>query len=385
MVKLKGMISRKKRIVVCLMFLAFSTYAYANPNDGFYNGSMISTDCGTGSISLTITNGQVAGSLTSSGTSYTLTGGNDSGTSIDFYAPANAYFFAGTISNGLITGSYMTKSGTVCTGVSYSLSRVSSDAGDSEIVDLKTFNAVQELNSRKEVTDKIVTEVFVNPQPKLTPGNKEVSPGMTMAADYKYVNIPLSYSFSESLKITGELPVIYHNEDFYLGNLSGIATHYSGDLNDQLVLTTLQMDLPTGDEEIGGGGINVQAGQSRVFDIENARVFVSYLYRYTSEVDELNTGDTLNLAAGIDFRLGSLSLLQSDNVYGIVTLQNVTESQYDSVGLNDDKKLLDLTLGLIWTKWRLRAGLSVPVMTISDQINNSDRLASMDVGYRWGL
>ncbi|MBU2648945.1 hypothetical protein KKI24_29835 [bacterium] len=375
--------------VILTLFLALvASTAIAEENDGTYTGSMTSSDCGTGTLTVTLLNRNLTGTLVHSGTTYTLTGAmqNSTGTGIDFYETSSIFFFVGNASNGIISGTYITQNGTACNGASFSLNRTSTTA-TADIINTQSFNAVQELAARKAVTDKIVNEVFVESQPRLVPGTMDLTPSLTATSRYKYVNIPLSYAYSENLKFAGQIPVVYVDETFYNGDVSVQGTLYTGSLDEgQLVLTTVELGLPTGSKKIGGGGFRVQAGQARVMDLEENRLFYSYSYMYTSEVDKLDTGNILNLAGGIDFPLiNFFSFLQSDKGYTIATGQMITEGEYDGTGLNDDRILLDLTLGLIWRKWDLRGGISIPIMTISDRFNNSDRLVSLDVGFRWGV
>jgi len=371
---------------IALILIALSASSVrADANDGVYQGSVSSSDCGSGALLVSMTDGNLTGSVTISGTTYSLMGSVAYGSHLDFYTASNVYFFVGTIGSGTISGNYMTHNGAVCNGVSFSLSRLVSPNDSANIISQRSFDAVQELAARKEVTTRIVDEVFLAPEPKPSAGDLEVTPSATAAAGYQYFSIPASYAFSPRLKLGAALALAYADSSFFLGNLTGRATHYYGELDEQLVMTSVAIDLPTGDQKIGAGGFNVQASQTRVLDRDAIRFMFAYSYRYTSEVDRLNTGNTVNLAGGLDYPLGDLTFLDCDRAYGIVTGQHMSESTYDDAGLNDDKILLDLTAGLIWHQFNLRAGISVPILTLSDQIDNGDRLIAVDVGFRWGL
>jgi hypothetical protein len=373
-------------ISILLIALA-SQNAFAEENDGTYTGTMNSSDCGSGTLSVTLLNRQLTGTLVHSGTTYNLTGAMaNSGTGIDFQETSTVFFFAGNVSHSTISGTHITHNFVTCNGASFSLTKTPTTV-TADIVNTQTFNSVQELAARKEVTDKIVNEVFVEQKPRLIPGTMDLTPSITATSEYKYFNIPLSYAFNKTLKFAAQIPVIYVDDTFYNGNVSVQGTFYSGSLEeDQLVLTSIELDLPTGNKKIGGGGSRVRASQARVMDLDENRLFYSYAYLYTFEVDKLDTGNVINVAGGIDFPLIDIfSFLQSEKGYTIATGQMITESRYDGTGLNDDRILLDLTLGLIWRKWDLRGGLSIPVLTISDNISNSDRLISLDVGFRWGV
>jgi len=321
------------------------TLTYAEANDGNYTGTMTSSDCGSGSLRVTLTNKQLVGAMVHSGTTYSLTGKmNNSGTGIDFYTPSNLFFFAGNASNGTISGTYMTNNGTVCNGVSFSLARETETA---DTVPQDSFNAIQELNARKEVTDKIVNEVFVAPEPRFIPGTMNITPSVTATSAYKYFNIPFSYAYSETIKFTTQLPIIYVDDSYYSGNVSIQGTHYSESVEkDEFFFSTVQFGLPTGSKKVGGGGFQFQASQARVNDLDQNRIFYSYSYRYTSEVDKLDSGDIINLATGLDFPLTNhFYFLQCEKAYSIATGQVIGESEYDGSGLEDDRTLLDLTLG----------------------------------------
>jgi hypothetical protein len=381
-----------KKLLLTVWILAFTVLAapsvLADANDGIYSGSISSADCGSGTLLINMADGLLTGSASIAGTTYALTGGPAHGTQLDFYTTDQSYFFVGTIGNGSIAGTYMTKSGSACSGVSFSATRVSTPSPpveSADIISYKQFDAIQELSARKEVTNRIVDEVFMAPEPRPSAGDKEANPSVTAAADFQFFNLPVSYAYSEALKLGASISLAYADKALYIGNLSGRATYYYGDLWEQLVLTTVAVDLPTGDRKIGAGGLNVQASQTRVMDRDSARVMFAYSYRYTSEVNSLDTGNTANFAAGLDHPFHIMPFLGCDRAYAIATAQQVDETTFKGNGLDDGKILVDLTGGLIWQKWNLRAGISLPVLTFSNQIHNGDRLISVDVGYRWGL
>jgi len=182
------------------------------------------------------------------------------------------------------------------------------------------------------------------------------------------------------------LPIAHVDDEFLFGNIAGTATLYSGDFDSQLVLTFAGMELPTGSKKIGGGGINLQVGQARVKDYDDTRGYISYGYRYTSKVDDLDTGDTLNFVIGMDTPLEKdLPIIgRNYSVYGIAITQNVGSTKYADFDLKDGRTTLDLSGGLIWRAKNIRFGLTLPIITISDEIDNSDRIMSLDIGYRFG-
>lgn len=371
-------------LLLGLLFILVSTVVFADSNDGAYKGNMSSSDCGSGVLSVVLANGNLTGTMVQSGTTYSMTGAV-SGATIDFHAPGNVFFYAGNIGNGMITGNYMAHNGSVCSGVSFSLTRTDASTGSSSLTN-KEISAIQDLNDRKKITNQIVNDVFVNTTPTLEPENMEVTPSVTATSSYKYFNIPLSYAFSERLKFSAELPVIYVDENFYSGNLAVQGTQYSKSSNNQhRVLTTVQLTLPTGDAKIGEGGFEFFASQARVMKMKDSRVFVSYGYRHTTEANDLDTGNTINGALGMDYPLEGYTFYDIDKAYGLITGQSVSESQYDGVGLDDQRLLLDATIGLIWAKYNIRFGLSVPIFTVSESLDNSDRLLSLDIGYQWGI
>ncbi|MFH2132780.1 MAG: hypothetical protein ABIK68_20545, partial [bacterium] len=101
-------------IVLTLFFALVASTAIAEENDGTYTGSMTSSDCGTGTLTVTLLNRNLTGTLVQSGTTYTLTGAmqNSTGTGIDFYETSSIFFFVGNASNGTISGTYITQNGT---------------------------------------------------------------------------------------------------------------------------------------------------------------------------------------------------------------------------------------------------------------------------------
>jgi len=292
--------------------------------------------------------------------------------------------YAGTItkrnSDYIIKGAFSETSGSTCNGnfvlVGGDVSNGDSDETKNNVIRwLRKFSPIEELLSRRSTTNQIVDGAFVADKPQYTPGLWELKTNTVFTNEAKVVNVPISYHYGSRFKLTAEMPIVWLEDKFISGNVSGSAVMSSGTFEEQVLLNSVIFDLPVGNEDISTGGGNFQVGQAWIKDTLGSRLLLSYYYRYTGVSGDLDTGDTLNLTMGIN------SPWSNNNVYGILSYNAKSENVYNGFKLGDDRVLMDFSLGLLNKPNAFRIGLNMPVLTLTDDYLNSERLISLDIGY----
>jgi len=249
----------------------------------------------------------------------------------------------------------------------------------------KSFNPVQELLRRRAALHEVIEGVSLAEQEGTKSSQKSLGAEVLFTEESKLINLPLSFRTS-NLTLSADLPLIWNENQLKPGNISGSAQLASRNFGEQILINALSFDLPTGDSEIVSKGINLRLGQSWIKSMGASQLFLNYAYQYTGKDKNLDPGDSLNITLGLNqsWNQSIPWMGTSHRIYGILSRYEIYESRYDGLGYGDQQTLIDFSIGLLDRPQSMNIGLSIPVYTKADYFSNSERLISLDLGYRFG-
>lgn len=218
-------------------------------------------------------------------------------------------------------------------------------------------------------------EAITSTEDGYTEGEVSTSLSATISKEQLVLSLPLSYAFSDRLKMSAYIPYIDRKDSQGLGNAL-VRLKYGP----KLWRVSAGVRGTNGKDEVDPRNtIDYQLGASLNMGESRFRYFASQLRLYYPEDDnQFDKGDSSNTLVFVSAQVPMFG--DSDKIFLGLSRYFAAGDLYRGVGQDNETEMLDLKFGFILEWKKVRFGMTLPLSTESNVLQHEDRSPSLDAG-----